>query len=182
MRALPEPRDSTAHYGQTDLAGLLKKPIPICGVMGELSGLPFRHRCFEIGMAKVTLGSGSSVSSTSAPPHVPAAMAPSPPSPGPTREYPPTASKASSTTPPRPSLAEDQLQLIKDASETESAATCVPDKRWRLPDPRFRGPQRPYWSPNSRAAIVGLTAHSNRNHVIRAALESIAYSSAMSWT
>jgi glycerol kinase len=33
----------------------------------------------------------------------------------------------------------------------------------------------PYWSPGARAAIVGMTAHANRNHVIRAALESIAY-------
>src|SRR5207247_1679610 len=39
----------------------------------------------------------------------------------------------------------------------------------------FAGLSAPYWSPGARAAIVGMTAHTNRNHIIRAALESIAY-------
>lgn len=41
--------------------------------------------------------------------------------------------------------------------------------------PAFAGLSAPYWKPDARAAIVGLTAHSNRNHVVRAAEESIAY-------
>src|SRR5207247_1463691 len=41
--------------------------------------------------------------------------------------------------------------------------------------PAFGGLSAPHWLPGARAAIVGLSAHSNRNHIIRAALESIAY-------
>src|SRR5206468_9516443 len=60
-RALPEVRDSTARFGETDLSGLLAIPIPICGVMGDSQASLVAHRCFKPGMAKVTLGSGSSV-------------------------------------------------------------------------------------------------------------------------
>jgi glycerol kinase len=41
--------------------------------------------------------------------------------------------------------------------------------------PAFAGLSAPHWSPGARAAIVGMSAHTNRNHIIRAALESIAY-------
>ena len=42
---------------------------------------------------------------------------------------------------------------------------------WRVG--AFAGLSAPYWSPGARAAIVGMTAHTNRNHIVRAALESI---------
>jgi len=69
----------------------------------------------------------------------------------------------------------NRLGLIKDASETEAAATAVPDNGGVYLVPAFAGLSAPYWSPGARAAIVGMTAHANRNHIIRAALESIGY-------
>ena len=69
----------------------------------------------------------------------------------------------------------DQLGLIRDASETEAAAMSVSDNGGVYLVPAFGGLSAPYWSPDARAAIVGMTAHANRNHIIRAALESIAY-------
>ena len=59
--ALPEVRESSAVFGETTLDGLLPRPLPICGVMGDSQASLFAHRCFKPGMAKVTLGSGSSV-------------------------------------------------------------------------------------------------------------------------
>ena len=59
--ALPEVRESAAEFGTTTLAGVLPRPIPICGVMGDSQASLFAQRCFERGMAKVTFGSGSSV-------------------------------------------------------------------------------------------------------------------------
>ena len=56
--ALPEVRDSTARFG---VAKIGAREIPICGVMGDSQASLFAHRCFTPGMAKVTLGSGSSV-------------------------------------------------------------------------------------------------------------------------
>jgi glycerol kinase len=61
LGALPEVHDSTARFGETDFAGKLAKPIPICGVMGDSQASLVAHRCFSPGMAKVTLGSGSSI-------------------------------------------------------------------------------------------------------------------------
>jgi glycerol kinase len=69
----------------------------------------------------------------------------------------------------------DQLGLIRSIDECEPAATAVPDNGGVYLVPAFAGLSAPYWSPSARAAIVGMTAYSNRNHIIRAALESIAY-------
>jgi glycerol kinase len=69
----------------------------------------------------------------------------------------------------------DQLGLISDPAETEAAALAVPDNGGVYLVPAFAGLSAPYWSPKALAAIVGMTLHTNRSHVIRAALESIAY-------
>jgi glycerol kinase len=69
----------------------------------------------------------------------------------------------------------DQLGLIQSAEETEAAAQAVQDNGGVYLVPAFAGLSAPHWAPDARAAIVGMTAHTNRNHIIRAALESIAY-------
>ena len=58
---LPEIRESSAKFGETELGGLLKQAIPICGVMGDSQAALFAQRCFTPGSAKVTFGSGSSI-------------------------------------------------------------------------------------------------------------------------
>jgi glycerol kinase len=69
----------------------------------------------------------------------------------------------------------DQLGLIGDASETEALAAAVPDNCGAYLVPAFAGLSAPYWSPDARAALVGLTAFTRKEHVVRAALESIGY-------
>jgi glycerol kinase len=176
MRALPEVRDSTARFGETDLGELLPRRVPICGVMGDSQASLFAHRCFSPGMAKVTLGSGSSVLLNV----------------GPELRAPGEAAVATIawTHRGKPTYCfegiinysagtidwlKNQLGLIRDAAETEQAATAVSNNGGVYLVPAFAGLSAPYWSPGARAAIVGMTAHANRNHVIRAALESIAY-------
>ena len=176
QRALPEVRDSTARFGETDAAGALGRSIPICGVMGDSQASLFAHRCFSPGMAKVTLGSGSSVLLNL----------------GPELRYggDDAVSTIGWTHAGRPTYSfegivnyaaatiqwlKDQLGLIRDPGETEAAALSVPDNGGVYLVPAFGGLSAPYWSPNARAAIVGMTSHANRAHVIRAALESIAY-------
>ena len=58
---LPDVRESTARYGDTDLNGSLDRRIPICGVMGDSQAALFAQRCFKPGAAKVTFGTGSSI-------------------------------------------------------------------------------------------------------------------------
>ena len=175
-RALPEVRDSTATFGATDFDGRLKRPVKIAGVMGDSQASLFAHRCFTPGSAKVTVGTGSSVLlnlgpqlrtggdgavSTIAWTHVGR----------PTYSFEGIINYSAATV----AWLKDQLGLIKSVDECEPAAAGVPDNGGVYLVPAFAGLSAPYWAPDARAAIVGLTAHSHRGHVIRAALESIGY-------
>ena len=69
----------------------------------------------------------------------------------------------------------DELKLITNAAETESIARSVPDTGGVYVVPAFVGLAAPYWDSYARGTIVGLTRGSNRAHIVRATLESIAY-------
>ena len=69
----------------------------------------------------------------------------------------------------------DSLGLLKDASESESMATSVNDNGGVYLVPALTGLGAPYWDQNARGTLVGLTRGSTKNHIVRAALEGIAY-------
>ncbi|WP_028112538.1 glycerol kinase GlpK [Ferrimonas kyonanensis] len=71
----------------------------------------------------------------------------------------------------------DELGLIRTAAETESLAKEVDDTQGTYLVPAFTGLGAPYWDPFARGTLVGLTRGSNRHHIVRATLESIAYQS-----
>lgn len=173
---LPEVRESSAHFGVTDADGVFPQPVPICGVMGDSQAALFAQRCFHPGMAKATFGSGTSVLLNIG-------------------DERPQGSSDSLTAlatviDGRPTYAleglinfsaatiswlKNQLGLIVDAHETERLAGAVEDNGGVYLVPAFAGLSAPHWSPTARAAIIGLSAHSRKEHVVRAALESIAY-------
>ena len=70
------------------------------------------------------------------------------------------------------------MGIIKTAAETEAIARSVPDNAGVFFVPAFTGLGAPHWDMYSRGTIVGLTRGSGRAHIVRAALESIAYQSA----
>jgi len=72
----------------------------------------------------------------------------------------------------------DEVQMITSAAESESAATAVTDNGGVYLVPAFVGLGAPHWDADARGTIVGLTRGANRNHIVRAALESMAYQSA----
>ena len=72
----------------------------------------------------------------------------------------------------------DGISIIKSASETEAIASRIPDSGGVFVVPAFTGLGAPYWDPDARGAILGLTRGSTREQIIRATLESIAYQSA----
>lgn len=72
----------------------------------------------------------------------------------------------------------DGLGLIKDSSEIEALAASVSDNDGVYLVPAFTGLGSPHWDPEARGAVVGLTRGSERGHIARAALESIAFQSA----
>ena len=72
----------------------------------------------------------------------------------------------------------DGIEIIKSASETEEIASSLSDSGEVFVVPAFTGLGAPYWDPDARGAILGLTRGTTREHIIRATLESIAYQSA----
>jgi glycerol kinase len=175
-RALPEVRGSTEDFGATDGEGALPARIPIRGVMGDSQAALFAQRAFRPGCAKVTLGTGSSVLLNAGR--------------TPIRSAGGIATTVAWVFQGAPTFAlegiihssgatiawlKDQLQMLRVPEETESLATSVVDNGGVYFVPAFVGLGAPYWSQEARAAILGLTPHSTRAHVARAALEAIAY-------
>jgi glycerol kinase len=177
IAALPEVGDSDACFGETDFAGLLPHPLPICGVMGDSQAALFAQRCYAPGSAKVTFGTGSSAllniggqvaySDNGLVTAVAWVINGQP-----TYAFEGIINFTGATI----AWLRDQLGLIQSAEETEGLATAVPDNGGVYLVPAFVGLSAPHWQPNARAAIVGLTPGSGKSHVVRAALESIAYS------
>lgn len=176
VSALPEVRESRASFGETTCGGALNRPLPIAGVMGDSQAALFAERCIRPGMAKVTFGTGSSVLLNIG--AVPALSA---------RGIVTTIGWVLNG---RPTYAfegiinftgatiqwlRDQLNLIDSAAETEALATAVSDNGGVYLVPAFVGLSAPYWRADAKGAIVGLTPGATRCHVVRAALESIAY-------
>lgn len=176
-RALPDVRDSTAGYGEARLAGAGKPvTVPIFGVMGDSQASLFAHRCVSPGAAKVTIGTGSSVLlNIGAAPRAGGAAAVTTVAwthrRVPTYCFEGIVNYSAATI----EWLRNQLGLIQNAAETEALATAIADNGGVYLVPAFVGLSAPHWSPGARAAIVGLSSHSNRNHIVRAALESIAY-------
>lgn len=176
VEALPQVVESSAVIDHTDIDGALATAIPICGVMGDSQGALFAERCFETGSAKVTLGTGSSVLL-----NIGDAMALSPngivTTIGWVRDGKPVYAFEGIINFTGATIVwlRDQLQLIQSVQETEALAQGVDDNGGVYLIPAFVGLGAPYWRSAAKAAIVGLTPFSTKNHIVRAALESIAY-------
>lgn len=176
MQALPEVCESGAVFGQTSLEGILPRPIPISGVIGDSQASLFAQHCFEPGSAKVTFGTGSSIllnigqSVKRSDAGIVTTIAW-------VYHHQVTycleglINYSAATI----SWLKNQLKLINDAAETEELALSIEDNGGVYLVPAFVGLSAPYWQPNARAAIIGMTSYTTKNHIVRAALESIAY-------
>jgi glycerol kinase len=175
-RALPEVRESAAQFGETDADGMLPKRVPIIGVMGDSQASLFAQRCYQPGAAKATFGTGTSVmlnigdklrvsekGAVTALAWVWQGQ--------PTYAFEGLINFSAATI----EWLKNQLGLIQSAAEVEKLALSVKDNGGVYLVPAFAGLSAPYWSPEARAALVGMTAHTNKAHVVRAAQEAISY-------
>lgn len=173
---LPEPKPSSFLFGTSDFNGLLDKKIPITGMIGDSHAAAFGEGCYEKGTAKATLGTGSSILLN-------------------TGEKPVYSQKGMVTTicwsiTERVDYAlegiivtcgatiewlKNQLGLFADSKETEQMAATVENNNGVYLVPAFSGLGAPHWKMDARAVISGLTLGCNKNHLVRAALESIPY-------
>ena len=175
---MPAVLPSSAQYGHT-VPELLGATVPIGGVAGDQQSALFGQACFSAGMAKNTYGTGCFMlmhtGSTFQTSHNGLL----------------TTSAAQTSAQPQFALEgsvfvggavvqwlRDGLGAIRSSSEVEALAQSVPDAGGVMLVPAFTGLGAPYWQPDARGSITGLTRGSTLAHIARAALESIAYQSA----
>ena len=173
---LPEVKSSSEVYGTTDIRTFGGSEIPIAGIAGDQQAALFGQTCLKPGMAKNTYGTGCFMLMN-------------------TGEDMVTSENGLLTT-----IAwgingkveyalegsifvagaliqwlRDELRILNDAKDSEYFATKVEDSNGVYIVPAFVGLGAPYWDMNARGTIVGLSRGSNRSHIIRAALEAIAF-------
>ncbi|PNR93678.1 glycerol kinase GlpK [Petrotoga sp. 9PWA.NaAc.5.4] len=173
---LPAVKESSEIYGYTD-PGIFGASVPISGIAGDQQAATFGQLCFEKGMVKNTYGTGCFMLLN-------------------TKDVPVKSKKGLLTT-----IAwgldgkieyalegsvfvagaaiqwlRDQLRLIDSAIDSEYYASKVEDNAGVYFVPAFTGLGAPYWDMYARGGILGLTRGTKKEHIIRATLESIAYS------
>ena len=165
-------------YGHTLPEGPFGARVPVCGDLGDQQAALAGQGCFAAGEAKNTYGTGSfllahvgqkPVASSYGLLSTAAAAGPG------QRAYALEGSVAVSGAAVQ--WLRDNLGLIGTAAETEAIAGSVPDSGGVYFVPAFSGLFAPYWDMNARGAIVGLTHHATRAHLVRAALEAICFQS-----
>lgn len=176
---LPELKPSTAHFGESRFENLFDTPLSISAMIGDSHAAAFGEGCFEAGTAKATMGTGCSILMNigNTPPkysgsengmltticwsmegRVDYAFEGAIVSCGSTIEW-----------------LKNEMGLFKDSRETEAMATSVPNNNGVYLIPAFSGLGAPHWDMNRKASISGLTFDCTKNHIVRAALESIPY-------
>ncbi|MCS7316045.1 MAG: glycerol kinase GlpK [Bryobacterales bacterium] len=172
---LPAIAPSSAVVGTTD-AAWLGSEIPIGGIAGDQQAALAGQACFRAGLSKNTYGTGCFALL-----HTGATL--------PSSANRLLATRAASTDARAQYAIEgsvfiagaavqwlrDQLGLIASAAESEALAASVPDTAGVYLVPAFVGLGAPHWDPDARGILTGLTRAASRSHIVRAALESIAY-------
>ncbi len=171
---LPEVYESSGDYGYTTLIG--KGKIKICGVAGDQQASLFGQACFNKGDFKCTYGTGAFLLMN-------------------TGSEPVSSQNGLLTT-----IAwgvngsityasegsvfvagaaiqwlRDGLKIIDSAAQSEPMAISVPDTNGVYFVPAFVGLGAPYWNPDARGVLCGLSRGTTKEHIVRSALESIAY-------
>lgn len=172
---LPEVKPSSHVYGYTD-SKLFGREVPIAGAGGDQQCALFGQTCFERGEVKNTYGTGGFMLMNTGT--------------APVNSHNGLVTTIAWGVDDKVEYAlegsifvagaavqwlRDELGLIRDAAESEVLAKSVPDANGCYVVPAFVGLGAPYWDQYARGAIVGLTRGVNRNHIVRATLESIAY-------
>lgn len=175
LQALPEIKASDALFGETE-PDLFPSIMKIAGVMGDSHAALFGQGCVSPGMAKATYGTGSSIMINV----------------GTKKALPPAGIAASlawgwqgqihyvlegNVTSSGDTLKWvcDELQLVKTPREIDDLSETVTNTNGAYLVPAFSGLGAPYFDSKARAALIGLARGTNRAHIARAALESIAY-------
>lgn len=175
---LPEVKPSSCIYGYTD-SSVTGGEIPIAGIAGDQQAALFGQCCFEKGQVKNTYGTGCFLLMNTGKEAIAS------------RNGLITTIAASTGNEVEYALEgsvfvagaaiqwlRDGMRMIKTAAQTEEYADKVEDTAGVYIVPAFAGMGAPYWDPYARGTVVGITRGCQKEHFIRAALESIAYQTA----
>ena len=175
--ALPEVVPSCGVVAHTDPTAFLGLSVPIAGIAGDQQAAMFGQACFSPGAAKCTYGTGSFVlcnTGTSIVRSQAGLLS--------TVAWMDEAGALTYAlegsvfvTGAAVQWLRDGLGLLDDAAQSEALARTVPDSGGTLFVPALTGLGAPYWDPQARGALFGLTRGTTRAHVVRAALEAIAF-------
>ena len=172
----PEVKFSDQIFGNTDPSVVFDQPVPIAGLMGDSHAALFGQNCFEPGMAKATYGTGSSIMMNTG-----------------NKPLPSPDGLVTSIGWGRAGVIDyvfegnihctgdtinwlvNDAELIANAAESEQLAMSVKDNNQVYFVPSFVGLGAPYWDNRARASISGMSRNTKKAHIVRAALESIAY-------
>lgn len=175
---LPEVKPSCGVFGYTDKS-VLGGEVPICGVAGDQQAALFGQLCVDVGDLKNTYGTGCFLLMNTGDRAV--------------KSYNGLVTTLGACACGRPPFVlegsvfvggaavqwlRDELGLISSAAESEQLALNVKDSNGVYIVPAFTGLGAPYWDSSARGEICGITRGTNRAHIVRAALEAIAYQSA----
>jgi len=175
IKILPEVKENSSFFGKTDFNNIFNKEVDIFGVIGDSQGSLFANQCFNKGDTKITLGTGASIltnigenfitnnDSVTSLSYVHKGKV--------SYSYECLINYAGALI----SWLKDNLQIISDPEETDNISYKIDTNGGVYIIPAFVGLSSPYWIPESKGMIYGLTPSSNKNHLIRASLESIAY-------
>ena len=173
---LPEVKASATDFGKTDFEGLFPAPVPVYAMIGDSHAAAFGEGCFEKGEAKATLGTGCSILID-------------------TGTTLPQSNKGFVSTICWSTEAEihyalegvivscgsiiewmkNEMGLFTNIAETEAMAKSVTDNNGVFLIPAFSGLGSPHWDMSRKAELKGLTFDCKKNHIVRAALETIAF-------
>ena len=173
--AFAKVKPSASDFGVSNFEGIFSKNIPLIGVAGDAQASFFANLCFNPGDTKITTGTGFNIQTnigtkflTNNNSFTTLAF---------THEnenfY--SLECLSSVAGATISWLKNNLQLIQSADESETLSKLVTDTGGVSLIPAFTGLGPPYWKENARATFLGINASTNKNHLVRAALESIAF-------
>jgi len=173
---MPKALPSDSFFGETTVDGLFQQPIQIAGVLGDSHGALTGQMCFEAGMGKVTYGTGSSVMVNIGEKVItpPAGLVTSVGFAALGKVFYAFEGNIHCTGATIKWLVEE-LRLIESPEQIEALATKVANTGGVYFVPAFAGLGAPWWKPKAKAMICGMTLGTSKEHILRAALESIAY-------
>jgi len=171
---LPDVRPSAHIYGEGALGAVR---APVAALAGDQQASLYGHACFEPGAAKATFGTGAFVLAASG-------ADCSPPPHGLVRTAAATVTGGPAAYALEGSIfvagaavqwLRDGLGILADAAESEALARSVPSSGGVVFVPALTGLGSPHWAPEARGLVCGITRGTRREHLVRAALESIAF-------